>query len=100
MSYRKQTSGYRSIEIDGRSWEYKVGQSYVHLRDPDGKGHTAQTYDIGEEVSDGDYYSNVSVKPSHIKAWAERILASTKTPEKKIKSRKNYDLQPMTEDPI
>lgn len=64
---------YRQIQINGRSWSYKVGKSNVHLRDPDGKGQVIPWNSIGEYYAAPEvvYGQEWKVTPGHIKAWVE-----------------------------
>lgn len=37
---------YRKLEIWGQEWKYKVGKSYVDIRDPNGRGYRPTHFEV------------------------------------------------------
>lgn len=63
---------YRKLVIDGQEWRFKVGESFVNIKDPEGKGYTVHIAIVTgvsvEEFNDG---VPVSVTPGKIRRWIE-----------------------------
>ncbi len=66
---------YRNLEINGRNWRYKVGASFLDIRNPEGKGYRPRKEEVGEYVArsedDPSLGDALTVQPGHIRKWIE-----------------------------
>jgi hypothetical protein len=67
---------YRKLDINGRTWTYKIGRDYLDIRNPEGKGFRPLKQTVGELVlRDPDDPSSgkaIMVTPRHVRDWIER----------------------------
>lgn len=51
LNERKLGKGERAVEIDGEFWSFRVGKSYVVIRDPNGHGTQVEMLDRDGEMN-------------------------------------------------
>lgn len=71
---------YRSLDVDGQEWQFKIGQTSANIKDPDGRGTTVSLSDLTgltphliergrwKKTQDG------MVTPGHVRAYIEAHL--------------------------
>lgn len=74
-------SGYRNLEINGRTWRWKRGKSHLDIRNPDGKGFRPT---LSEVKGIPDYvmaaaadfgHPEAEIGPGLVRQWIEKNAA-------------------------
>lgn len=71
---------YRTIEVNGREWRWRVGKTFVEIRSPDGQKFLPRREDLGEmaKVNPEFEYMGRTISPKHIAEYIK--TASSRQP--------------------
>jgi hypothetical protein len=71
-------SGYRNLEINGRTWRWKRGKTHLDIRNPEGKGYRPTMAEV-KGISDHEFESAAAfghpaaeIGPGLVRNWIER----------------------------
>lgn len=61
---------YRNLDINGRNWRFKIGASFLDIRNPEGKGYRP----THEQVTGVSPYDDVKlpIGPKLVREWIEK----------------------------
>lgn len=61
---------YRNLDINGRTWRFKIGASFLDIRNPDGKGYKPRHEQVtGVSPLDA---TNIPIGPKLVREWIEK----------------------------